>query len=103
MLGGYITTHAPQTLDVGITKITFFSVLQVAFLVSGVLRMIVMLIFMPTVREVRDVCEPKPTDMFMMLTSIKPVYGGRFEPFTGVGRKIFGGILKNKKDGNNNH
>lgn len=103
LIGGYITTHVPQTIDLGITKITFFSVLQSSFLVSGIVRMLVVLIFMPSIREVREVPHPKATDMFMMLTNIKPVYGGFFEPFTGSGRKLIAGILKSKKNDSKNH
>lgn len=100
LIGGYITTHVPQTVDLGIMKLTFFSVLQYAFLVSGILRMLVVITFMPSIHEVRDVEKPKASDMFMMLTHIKPVHGGLFEPFTGSGRKLLAGFLKSKKNNN---
>jgi MFS family permease len=81
MLGGYISKFAPQTLITGVITIMLFSPLQFVFLLSGILRLIVVFIFMPTVHEVRDVEKGGFKEMFGMLTNVKHLPGLRYEPF----------------------
>ena len=81
MLGGYVSKFAPQSLVTGVITIVLFSPLQFIFLLSGVLRLIVVLIFMPTVHEVRDVERASFKDMFGMLTNVKQLPGLRYESF----------------------
>jgi MFS family permease len=102
MFGGYITTHVPQTVHLGAISFTFFSVLQAAFLISGLLRFIAMIIFMPITHEVREVRKPDTKDMILTMTSVRPVTGVIFELFTGGGRKVIGSLFKNRKGRNYN-
>jgi len=80
MLGGYVSKFAPQSLVTGVITIVLFSPLQFVFLLSGVLRLIVVLIFMPTVHEVRDVEKGGFKEMFGMLTNVRHLPGLRYEP-----------------------
>lgn len=102
MFGAYITTHVPQTVHLGAISFTFFSVLQAAFLISGLLRFIAMIIFMPITHEVREVCKPDTKEMILMMTNVRPVMGGMFELFTGGGVRVIGKLFKNRKGRNNN-
>jgi MFS family permease len=88
LLGAFLSKIAPQALETSAIKIVFLSPLQFLFLLSGLLRFIVVFLFLPTVHEVREVPIPGVRDMFMRLTNIRPLNGVRFEPYTGVDLEI---------------
>lgn len=84
LFGAYLSTVAPQVLDTGAMQIRFFSPLEFIFLVSAAIRLVIVSSFIPMIREVRPVRESRSKDMFMYLTSVRPLYGARYMPFTGV-------------------
>lgn len=84
LIGAWLSSRAPQSLDTGAMKIIFHSNLEYLFLLSGVIRFAIVLVFMPGIHEVRDVTKPEMKDMFMTLVNVKPFAGVRFEPYTGV-------------------
>ncbi|MFH1515100.1 MAG: MFS transporter [bacterium] len=100
LTGGYITTHVPQTVNFGAISFTFFSVLQAAFLTSGLLRFITISIFMPGIREVREVSKPDTKEMILMMTSVRPVTGSKFELLNVRVRKVVSEIFRNRKNHN---
>ncbi|MCD6216473.1 MFS transporter [bacterium] len=101
LTGGFITTHVPQTVHLGAISFTFFSVLQAAFLTSGLLRFIAVTIFMPIVHEVREVSKPDTREMILMMASVRPVVGVKFQLFTGGGKKVISKLFKNSRNKNN--
>ncbi len=84
MTGAYLSRVAPEVIHTGAITVSFLSPLEFLFLLSGLLRFIMVSIFMPTLREVREVQHANLKDMFMRLTSIRPLNGVRYEPYTGV-------------------
>jgi MFS family permease len=82
--GAILSARAPAAFNTGALTFTFYSPLLTIFLISAALRFVIVFLFMPTVREVRTVSEPRVKDMFVMLTHVKPLSGVRYEPYTGV-------------------
>ena len=67
----------------GGVRVSFFSSLEFIFVISGLLRLVNILVFMPAVHEVRSVGKPELKDIFLMLTHIRPLTGSQFDPYTG--------------------
>jgi MFS family permease len=84
LVGAYVSRIAPQSLHSDAITVLFFSPLQFIFLLSGLLRFVVVFLFMATIKEVRDVKEPRLKDMFLRFTNIRPLSGVKYEPYTGV-------------------
>ena len=98
LLGGYVSKFAPQSLITGVITIVLISPLQFLFLLSGVLRLIIVFIFMPTVHEVRDVENGGFKDMFSMLTGVKHLPGLRYEPLHTLDTEEKEGEKKGEKE-----
>ncbi|MBI5197387.1 MAG: MFS transporter [Nitrospirae bacterium] len=85
-LGGGITKHLPQDFTLFGTSWHLISNLQWLFLISGALRLFFALVFLPLIREVRDVEPLSVRDLFYRVVQMRPLSGLRFDLFTG-GRK----------------
>jgi MFS family permease len=86
LLGAWLSLRAPRVIQTGAMTITLLSPLQFIFLCSSGLRLLVLLVFAPSIREVRAVDRAAPREMFTFLAHIKPLSGVRFLPFTGHGK-----------------
>jgi MFS family permease len=86
MFGAWLSTRAPHTITTGALTVTFLSPLEFIFLVSSALRFIIVFLFLPTVREVRPVGDPKFKDMFLVFRGVRGFGGAVYRPFTGVNR-----------------
>ncbi|MBU1024200.1 hypothetical protein KKB99_07960, partial [bacterium] len=78
ILGGYLTRIAPSGVGIGSFRLEFFTEIQFAFLVSGVIRLIVISAFLPFVKEVRDVGKPNAREVIMLFTHMLPVWGSKY-------------------------
>jgi MFS family permease len=94
LTGAYLSKIAPSTINTGAMQILFLSPLEFLFIVSAVVRFIVAAIFLPIVREVRDVEELQIKDAFLRLTNVRPAGGVRFEPYTGYNTKDSDGPIE---------
>lgn len=86
LFGAWLSMRAPRVIDTGAMSVVLLSPLQFLFLVSSGLRLIILLVFAPSIREVRTVANTTPREMFMFLAHVKPLSGVRFLPFTGHGK-----------------
>ncbi len=91
-IGGWLSGYLPVSISIFDTQITMISNLQWLFLFSGVLRLIISIIFLPTIMEIRDVEPITFKDLIFRISSIRPISGVKFDIFTG----------NHKKDGNKN-
>jgi MFS family permease len=66
----------------------FYSSLQILFLISGVLRAVMSLIFLPLIREVRGVEQITDRDFFLRYSGTGPVAGLTFKTVTGLSHSI---------------
>jgi len=57
--------------------------LQWLFLISGILRLFISLLFLPAIREMREVEPLTLRDLIFRVSSIRPFSGLRFDLFTG--------------------
>lgn len=87
LTGAYLCTKLPSGIVTSVMNVSFISNLNYLFVISVLLRFFVVFLFMPTVREVRQVQSGGAKDMFMMLASIRPLSGVKFNIFTGIDRK----------------
>lgn len=89
-LGGNLSRWLPNAIDVGSFHFTLVSNLQLLFLLSAVLRLIVSLKFLPMIREVREVKPFDTKDFFIAIAQMRPLSGFKFNLFTlGRGRAPF--------------
>jgi MFS family permease len=84
MLGAILVKYLPDVINTSWIKIEFISPIQLLFLISTVVRFLVLVILNPTIHEVRDVSQPTARDTLYMITHIRPFSMIRFEPFTGM-------------------
>lgn len=91
LTGAFLCTKLPAHINTSVMNVTFISNLNYLFVISILLRFFVVFLFMPTVREVRRVQQGGAKDMFMMLASIRPLSGVKFNIFTGIDRKTRNG------------
>ena len=86
-IGGWMTGYLPLSISIsglGISLgITMISNLQWLFLISGVLRLFISFIFLPTIREMREVQPLTLQELIFRVSSIRPISGLRFDLFTG--------------------
>jgi MFS family permease len=81
VLGGFIAEHVPQSFSVAGYDVTLASKLHVLFALSGLLRLLFSLIFLPWIREVRPV-EPAGTwQVIVQLVALQPIRGLRMSVF----------------------
>jgi MFS family permease len=81
--GGFIAEHVPQSFSVAGLDLTLDSKLHVLFALSGFLRLLFSLVFLPFIREVRPV-EPAGTwQVVVQLVGLSPIRGLRLSVFAG--------------------
>jgi MFS family permease len=85
-LGGWLGSFLSPTLNLGILKHTFISNLPLLFLISGCLRLLWVLFFIPKLKEVRDVESLSMQDLIFRVTQLRPNSGVKFDVFTGYRR-----------------
>ena len=86
-LGGWLSGYLPGSISIFDTRIHIISNLQWLFLISGILRLIVSLIFLPTIMEIREVEPITFKELIIRVSSIKPLSGLKFDLFTGRDKK----------------
>lgn len=89
MLGGYLGTVLPKTITWGETTYTWHSVLLGVFLISALARLSVALIFLPRLREVREVRPMTVSELIFRAT--------RFNALSGLIYDIIGGTRRQKR------
>jgi len=82
-IGGWLTRYLPLSLSVSDLTVSMVSNLQWLFLISGILRLFISLLFLPAIREMREVEPLTLRDMIFRVSSIRPFSGLRFDLFTG--------------------
>jgi MFS family permease len=92
LLGGYLGTHLPTELTLFGTTFHWLSVLYGVFLISGFLRLLVAIAFLPRLREVRQVRPMSMSGLIFRVTRT-PVSGAIFE--------IVGTLRRMKNDDRN--
>jgi MFS family permease len=81
--GGWLSTYLPKELILFGWHIALVSSLLWLFLISSLLRLFITAVFIPHIREVREV-EAIPTwELIFQISHIKPLIGPIFEIFTG--------------------
>ena len=86
-LGGWLSGYLPGSISIFDIRIHIISNLQWLFLISGILRLIVSLIFLPTIMEIREVEPITFKELIIRVSSIKPLSGLKFDLFTGRDKK----------------
>ena len=86
-IGGWLTRYLPGSISILDTKISMISNLQWLFLISGVLRLCVSAIFLPAIREMREVEPITFRELIFRVSTIRPISGLRFDLFTGNQKK----------------
>jgi len=82
-LGGWLGSFLSPTLNLGILQHTFISNLPLLFLVSGCLRLLWVLFFIPKLKEVREVESLSMQDLIFRVSQLRPISGVKFDVFTG--------------------
>lgn len=82
-LGGWLSLYLSPTLDLGILQHTFISNLPLLFLISGCLRLLWVLFFIPRLKEVREVETLSMQDLIFRVSQLRPISGVKFDIFTG--------------------
>jgi hypothetical protein len=83
-MGGSIVRFLPKEISVLGVVLPLVSNLQVLFLISGVLRLIIGLFVLPLLREVRPVEQTSVWKVFVRVVGVQPIRGLRFSIFIGV-------------------
>jgi MFS family permease len=66
----------------------FLSALQTLFIVSGILRLIMSLLFLPRIKEKRSVEEISERDFFLKYNGTGPIIGLTYRAVTGLGKTL---------------
>ena len=82
-LGGWLGSFLSPTLNLGIFQHTFISNLPLLFLISGCLRLLWVLFFIPKLKEVREVESLSMQDLIFRVSQLRPISGVKFDVFTG--------------------
>lgn len=82
-IGGWLTGYLPLSASIHGLTISMISNLQWLFLISGVLRLCMSFIFLPSIREMREVEPLTLRELIFRVSSIRPISGLRFDLFTG--------------------
>jgi MFS family permease len=90
VIGGFLGTHLPNEITLFGTTIHWLSVLYGVFLISGLMRLIVAIGFLPRLEEVRQVRPMSMTGLIFRVTRFAPVSGLIFE--------IVGTLRRRKSD-----
>ena len=90
VIGGFLGTHLPNEITLFGTTIQWLSVLYGVFVISGIMRLIVAIGFLPRLEEVRQVRPMSMTGLIFRVTRFAPVSGLIFE--------IVGTLRRRKND-----
>ncbi|HLD35304.1 MAG TPA: MFS transporter [Planctomycetota bacterium] len=83
IFGGWISLYLPNQLSLFGWSMVLASSLQVLFLISGLLRLLISSIFLSHIKEVRKVECITTWELIYNFSMIKPVLGPIFDVFTG--------------------
>lgn len=86
-LGGWLSGYLPGSIEVLDIRINIISNLQWLFLLSGISRLIMSIIFVPTIMEIREVEAITYKELIIRVSSIRPLSGLKFDLFTGRDKK----------------
>ncbi|MFH0879441.1 MAG: MFS transporter, partial [Lentisphaerota bacterium] len=75
LLGAYLANHLPSTFQVGPYKASFISPLPAVFLVSSMLRLLVVLVMLPHFKEVRAAEKIHPAMLLRRVAGGEPLAG----------------------------
>lgn len=84
LAGGALVPHLPSRLWLFGIVLELASPLQVLFLISGVVRLVVSLVLLPFIREVRSVEVASGWQVLIQIVGLVPIRGVRLSVFTGV-------------------
>lgn len=87
LLGGFLGAILPKTLTVGVHSFQWHSVLLGVFLISGVARLLVALLFLPHLKEVRTVRPMTATQLIFRATRFNALSGMIYD-IIAAGKKI---------------
>jgi MFS family permease len=79
VIGGFLGTHLPNEVTLFGASFQWLSVLYGVFAISGVMRLVVAVAFLPRLREVRQVRPMSMTGLIFRVTRFAPVSGLIFE------------------------
>ncbi len=82
-IGGWLTKYLPLSLSIDKLAVSMISNLQWLFLISGILRLFISLLFLPAIREMREVEQLTLRELVFRVSSMRPISGLRFDLFTG--------------------
>src|SRR3989338_4029595 len=83
-LGGVMAISLPTEFTLFSYHFSLLSNLKILFLVSGIARIIVGLVFLPVIREVKEVPTSSAWDIILQVVEISPFRGWRFSAFDGT-------------------
>ncbi|HBI23743.1 MAG: hypothetical protein A2Y48_00845 [Nitrospirae bacterium RIFCSPLOW2_12_42_9] len=81
--GGWLTRFLPVSINISGLHITMISNLQWLFLISGLMRLVMSLFFLPSIRETREVEPISWKELIFRVSFIKPISGLKFDLFAG--------------------
>jgi MFS family permease len=79
LLGGCLGSLLPRQLDIGALHLEWHSVLLGVFVISGLTRLVVALLFIPLLREVREVPPLSVSGLVFRVARVKALAGLSFE------------------------
>jgi len=78
LLGGLLAMYVPDTLNQPLSLFVTSSPFLVLFVLSGVLRIMVMALLYPAFREVRSVQRIKGHELLVRVTTLRPLWGATY-------------------------
>lgn len=81
--GGVLSNYLPASVSISNIRISMTSNLQWLFLSSGILRLCMAIIFLPTIKEIKEVENITFRQLIFRVASLRPISGLRFDIFTG--------------------
>ena len=84
LVGAWLADHLPSTYHLGPLHHTFISSLPAVFIISGLVRLCVLLLMAPTFREVRDHEPIYPGTLLLRLWSGEAITGTLLEVTTRI-------------------
>ena len=82
--GGYLARHLGSSLELFGWTFAVSSPLLFLFLISGLVRLLVSALFLPTFKEVREVEPIKDRELLLLITNLRPLAGITYTLFTGI-------------------
>lgn len=83
VVGGWLSKFLPVSISLYGLQFNMTSNIQWLFLISGILRLCMSLIFLPQIREIREVEPLTLRELIFRVTLLRPISGLRFDIFTG--------------------